>query len=513
VAVADSMGTPPAWVARSLSPTIPVMDSLALRVFEQAASRVIKKGALRVVLPNGRELFFGQKQMQRPPRSTATTLGQIPLKAEHGDAPVHVTLRVFDTNFFVRAIKGMDVGLGEAYMYGEYDVDNLTNWVLLLTHNIGAIDEQLGRGMLGLASTIGSTAQSLYHKSRINSITGSRKNIHEHYDLGNDMYKLFLDDTMTYSAGIFRKPDDSLKQSQYNKLDALLAKAKVQKDHHVLEIGCGWGSMAIRAAQTIGCRVTGVTISDEQFGEAKARVAAAGLETLVNIVFLDYRELPNKYGPSFFDAAVSCEMIEAVGHEHLPIYFGVLNTMVKPGGRVAIQAITSQDHKYEGQLQGCDFIKRHIFPGSVLPSMQVMKEVTHGQTFLRMDEKEDIGLDYATTLRLWHEAWIEQESAVKALGYDDIFFRKWRFYFSYCEAAFAAQYIYDFQISWLQTKPATAATGTNSTPEQQSHTSSPSSLSWVRDHLAKPKAISPWLLLLVLVCALCWPQIVTSLQQ
>ena len=453
IEVAKGLGAPPPWVARSLSPKIPLLHSWAIRTFEKVGQRVITKGSLSLLLPNGCEIVLGQ-----PPKipSTKPVLSP-PLHAS--SEPVHVKVRVYDTNFFVRTIKDMDVGLGESYMANEFDPDDLTKFILVLTHNIDNVDA--AQASLGVLNWLGSAGQSLYHLSRSNTIAGSRKNIQEHYDLGNDMYKLFLDDTMQYSSGIFKTEQESLYQSQLNKIDALIAKTKVKKDEHILEVGCGWGAFAIRAATTTGCRVTGVTISTEQFEEATKRVKEAGLSDRVSIVFSDYRELEAKYGPGYFDHAVSCEMIEAVGHEHLPGYFKMLSTMIRPGGRVAIQAISIKDHKYAAQLKGCDFIKRHIFPGSVLPSMQVMKSVTHGQTALRMDQVEDIGLSYATTLRLWHEAWCREEHVLKAsispLGvvYDDQFFRKWRFYFSYCEAAFACQYIHNYQISWEKKPDAT----------------------------------------------------------
>jgi cyclopropane-fatty-acyl-phospholipid synthase len=446
IEVAKGLGAPPPWVARPLSPKIPLLHTWAIRTFEKVGQRVITKGSLRLLLPNGCEIVLGQ-----PPKTPSLKpVPGPPMKAS--SEPVHVKVRVFDTSFFIRAIKDMDVGLGESYMANEFEPDDLTNFILVLTHNIGNIDA--AQASLGILNWLGSAGQSLYHLSRSNTIAGSRKNIQEHYDLGNDMYKLFLDETMQYSSGIFKTEQDSLYQSQLNKIDALIAKTKVKKDEHILEVGCGWGAFAIRAATTTGCRVTGVTISTEQFDEATKRVKEAGLSDRISIVFSDYRELEAKYGPGYFDHAVSCEMIEAVGHEHLPGYFKMLNTMIRSGGRVAIQAITIQDQKYAAQLQGCDFIKRHIFPGSVLPSMQVMKGVTHGQTSLRMDQVEDIGLSYATTLKLWHEEWCKGEKVLKSsispLGvvYDDQFFRKWRFYFSYCEAAFACQYIRNFQISW-----------------------------------------------------------------
>ena len=379
VAVTTALGAPPPWVARSLSPKIPMLHSMAINVFEKACRSVITKGSLRILLPNGNEMAFGQMELRSQVDDTAapsaafprgTTLGETPLQAATGSKPVHVTLRIFDTAFFGRAIKDQDCGLGESYMDGEYDVDNITNWVLLLIHNMQGVEEATSSGLLGIVKSIGTGAQELYHKSRVNTLLGSRRNISEHYDLGNDMYKLFLDPTLTYSSGIFKTAQDTMEQASYNKLDALLKKSGIKKGQRLLEIGCGWGSMAIRAASTIGCSVIGVTISEEQFDEAVARVKAAKLEDKVDIVFLDYRKLPATYGVSYFDAAVSCEMIEAVGHEHLPSYFKVLNHMVRPGGKVAVQAITIQDARYEGQLKGADFIKRHIFPGSVLPSSE-----------------------------------------------------------------------------------------------------------------------------------------------
>ena len=429
IAVAKGLGVSPPWVARSLSPKIPMLHSWAIRTFEKVGQRVITKGSLRILLPNGCEIVLGQP----PPKVGPAPRGP---PMHPSDSAVHVKVRVFDTAFFIRAIKDMDVGLGESYMAAEYEADDLTNFILLLTQNINNIDQ--AQSSLGFLNKLGSIGQSLYHLSRSNTKTGSRKNIQEHYDLGNDMYQLFLDDTMQYSSGIFKTEGDTLYQSQLNKIDALLAKTKVQKDEHILEVGCGWGAFAIRAVKTTGCRVTGVTISTEQFDEATRRVKEAGLSDRIDIVFSDYRDLEKRFGPGYFDHAVSCEMIEAVGHEHMSGYFRMLDTMIRPGGRVAIQAITIKDDKYEGQLNGCDFIKRHIFPGSVLPSMKLMKGITHGQTKLRMDEVEDIGLSYATTLKMWREAWCEQEAVLKSsispLGvvYDDVFFRKWIFYFAYC---------------------------------------------------------------------------------
>ncbi|KAL4529917.1 hypothetical protein Ndes2526A_g04660 [Nannochloris sp. 'desiccata'] len=262
---------------------------------------------------------------------------------------------------------------------------------------------------------------------------------------------------MTYSCGIWTAdtttgggggtvvaPD--LKPSQYNKLDALIAKADLKPEHHVLEIGCGWGSFAMRAASTTGCRVTGLTLSKEQLAEANMRVKAAGLEDKITLLFCDYRDVP---GLGTYDRVVSCEMIEAVGHEHLRAYFMTVGAALKPGGRAVIQVIAEPDERYEAYCISSDFIREHIFPGGHLPSVGACVESARG-TGLTVHGCEDIGPDYAVTLRAWRKTWEEKKNDVLNLGYSEWFWRKYRFYFAYCEGAFDAKYIHTFQMTWVK---------------------------------------------------------------
>lgn len=300
------------------------------------------------------------------------------------------------------------------------------------------------------------------HLAKKNTVVGSRRNIEEHYDLGNDMYELFLDDTMTYSAGIHTKAYGAevetkeeelpLYDAQLAKLDAIIRRANIQPGDHVLEIGCGWGSFAIRAASTIGCKVTGITISTEQLKMAQERVAKLGLEEKVELIICDYRTLGKEgsaYKAGSFDAVVSIEMIEAVGHEHLPQYFETINRMLKPGARATIQAISMRNEKYMEYCEGSDFIRRHIFPGGHLPCMDAVHWATD-ETDLAIEENFDIGPDYAVTLRMWRENFEKNKDKILALGYPESFFRKWIFYFVYCEAGFHNKYILNYQITLIK---------------------------------------------------------------
>ena len=281
-----------------------------------------------------------------------------------------------------------------------------------------------------------------------------------HRPTHDQRYKLFLDDTLTYSAGIHDPADDALpgagtggpgdaglRAAQVRKLDALIKAAGVKKGDHVLEIGCGWGSLAIRAAQTTGCTWTGVTLSKQQLQEANARVAAAGVADRVRLLLCDYRDVRPPAGASHYDAVVSCEMIEAVGHEHMATYFATIGRLLKPGGAAAVQAICVPDGRYEAYAASSDFIREHIFPGGHLPSMGAMLDAAVG-TGLTIEGTADVGPDYAQTLRAWRAAWEARRADVLALGYSPRFWRKYRFYFAYCEAAFDAKYIHDFQVTW-----------------------------------------------------------------
>jgi cyclopropane-fatty-acyl-phospholipid synthase len=286
----------------------------------------------------------------------------------------------------------------------------------------------------------------LFHIARANTIRTSKKNIFEHYDLGNDFYKLFLDPSMTYSSGIFAKEDTTLEEAQFAKYDALCKKLQLKEGDEVLEIGCGWAGFACHAAAQYGCKVTGVTISQEQLNYGHQRAKDAGLEALIDLRLQDYREITGK-----FDHIVSIEMLEAVGDKFLPVYFKKCNQLLKPNGALGIQIITVPDSRYDELKRGVDFIQRHIFPGSLLLSLgrisQVMKQTGELTTF----QVDDMGLDYARTLSEWHERFNAELPAVKAQGFDDTFIRKWNYYLKYCEAAFATRNISVVQA--IYTKP------------------------------------------------------------
>ncbi|GFR51020.1 hypothetical protein Agub_g13347 [Astrephomene gubernaculifera] len=436
VAVVQAMGGSLPWVPRATSPKVSLSQQLYLGLFDKYARSAFTQGRLRLILPTGSELAYGS--------GDDTAAAPTPKGEEwRGRPPLRATVRVLHMDFFRKIVLRHDVGLGEAYMAGDFEADSLGALMAVLLANAVAAESE--RGHMGLLNWLGERLLFLAHLRRPNTIQGSRKNIEEHYDAGNAMYKLFLDATLTYSSGLYRSPTDSLQQAQLNKIDALVAKARIGREDHVLEIGCGWGGFAIRAVQATGCRWTGITISKEQLAEATERVAAAGLQDRITLLFCDYRDTVAALGPGSFDAVVSVEMIEAVGHEHLRPYFAVIGTMLKPGGRAVLQAICSADERYEAYCHTSDFIREHIFPGGHLPSLGAIADCCRG-TGLSLRDTHDIGPDYAITLRSWRDAWEQRRGEVLALGYNERFWRKYRFYFAYCEAAFDARYIHNYHI-------------------------------------------------------------------
>jgi cyclopropane fatty-acyl-phospholipid synthase-like methyltransferase/predicted NAD/FAD-binding protein len=441
VAVVEALGGAIPWSPRACSPKMGWLDAAALRVFDRFARAAITVGRLRLVLPNGEERSYGAPA---PAAGGAAA-------AWRGRPPLDATLRVYDAAFFRKVIARHDTGLGEAYMDGDFEVvegvggsGDLGSLLAVATANAASIEGT--RGLLGVFNRLGDRALRAAHAARSNTAAGSRRNIEEHYDAGNDMYRLFLDPSMTYSCGVWDGPGCDLERAQMNKLDALIRRADIRAEHHVLEIGCGWGSFALRAAQTTGCRVTGLTVSKEQLAEAAARVEAAGLGGRVTLLFCDYRDAP---ALGLFDRVVSCEMIEAVGHEHLEAYFRTVGAVLKPGGRAVIQVIAEPDERYDAYCASSDFIREHVFPGGHLPSMGACVEAAAG-TGLSVQGCVDIGQDYAVTLRAWRAAWEARRAEVEALGYPPRFWRKYRFYFAYCEAGFDARYIFTHQVTWVK---------------------------------------------------------------
>lgn len=343
---------------------------------------------------------------------------------------IDATLVVNDMNFYRQVLTGGAKGAAAAWRDGLWTCSDLTALLRVMVRNIKAMDQFES----GTARFVNLWAR-LQHRLRNNSRTGSRDNIHAHYDLGNEMFALFLDPTMTYSSAMFRSPDMTLEQASIEKLDTICRKLELNESHHLVEIGSGWGSFALHAASRYGCRVTTTTISQDQYRLASERIRAAGLEHLITLKLCDYRDLEGKY-----DRLVSIEMIEAVGHEYLPIYFKQCANLLKDDGRLVIQAITMPDQRYPEYLKRTDFIQQFIFPGSCVPSLTAMLNAVAGHTDLRVEHIENFGLDYAETLRQWRENFVLNRDRIAALGYDDKFMRLWEYYLCYCEAGFRERY-------------------------------------------------------------------------
>jgi cyclopropane-fatty-acyl-phospholipid synthase len=357
------------------------------------------------------------------------------------DGAPRVSLQVHQPRFFADIAFGGSIAAGEGYMRGDWDTDDLTGLIRLFARNQGTMDAmEKGTARLAIA------AHKAVHWMRRNTRAGSRRNIAGHYDLGNDFFALFLDDTMMYSSAVFEREEMSLKEASIAKLDRICRKLDLRPTDHVLEIGTGWGGFAIHAAGHYGCRVTTTTISREQRQLALERVRAAGLEGRVEILEQDYRDLQGRY-----DKLVSIEMIEAVGHRYFDAFFAKCSALLKPEGLMLLQAITIADQRFEQAARTVDFIQRYIFPGGCLPSIAAMAGCVARATDLRIVQLEDIGAHYARTLALWRANLLANIDAVRALGYPEAFIRMWIFYLCYCEGGFEERVIGDAQV--LLAKP------------------------------------------------------------
>jgi cyclopropane-fatty-acyl-phospholipid synthase len=347
-------------------------------------------------------------------------------------------ITVLDARFYTEVAFGGSIGAGEAWMHGYWECDDLVALVRILLRNREVLD-----GMEGGLARLTAPLQALFHRLNRNSRAGSRRNIAAHYDLGNDFFGLWLDETMMYSSAMFAEPGMSLHAAQVHRLDHICRRLDLQPTDHVIEIGTGWGGFALHAAQHYGCRVTTTTISREQYLEARQRVVAAGLEDRVTLLQDDFRDLGGQY-----DKLVSIEMIEAVDHAQLPTYFAKCSELLAPHGAMLIQAITMADQRYEEYRKSVDFIRRYIFPGGNLPSTAVMADCAARETDLRLLGLDDIGLHYAETLRRWRHAFSAKLEAVRRMGYPESFIRMWTFYLGYCEGAFLERAISDVLMLW-----------------------------------------------------------------
>jgi len=379
-------------------------------------------GKLELTLPNGEVLVFG-----------------------NGENNIEANIQVNHPDFFKSIALYGDIGFGEGYTSGLWDTSNITNvikWVLLNIENAPSVS---GSKVKSLALNLFKIVNKLTHVRRANTLAGSQKNISEHYDLNNDFFATFLDKTMTYSSGYFTSEDLSLEDSQYEKYDRLAKQLMVKSSDHVLEIGSGWGGNAIFLAKNYGCKVTSVTISKEQQKLALERVKAEGLENKVSIIIQDYRKIEGT-----FDKIVSIEMLEAVGHQYLETYFEKCQSLLKSDGIFAFQVITSPDSRYEKLRNGVDWIQKHIFPGSLLPSVSAINKAINNTGDLTLVDLKDMGLDYAKTLHLWFIEFNKHLDKVKDLGFDETFIRKWNYYLNYCEAAFTMRNINVMQLVYTR---------------------------------------------------------------
>lgn len=383
--------------------------------------REFASDALELNLPDGSVFRFGTKSREAEP------------------ARIHV----HDERCFRRILAAGEIGFGEGYVAKDWDTGDIARVIRFFIRNIDHNPALGGSRSRRVLFNLFATVNRGRHWLRRNTRRNSRANIAEHYDLSNEFYGLWLDPTWSYSSAFFEHADQSLEAAQENKYRRLAERLDLRRGQRVLEIGCGWGGCALHLARHFDIHVTGITISQEQYGFARQRVREAGLEDRVDIRFCDYRDIRGQ-----FDAIVSIEMLEAVGHQFLPRYFAQCHRLLKRTGQLGLQVILSPDSRYHEGRKSADWIKKHIFPGGQLPSVAAINSAINRTGDLTLQHLESFGLHYATTLHLWRDRFNQQVDKVRALGFDTPFIRKWNYYLSYCEAAFAtaninvAQFVY-----------------------------------------------------------------------
>jgi cyclopropane-fatty-acyl-phospholipid synthase len=407
-----------ARAARGHSPVDRVARWLALRLLSRAT------GGELIVVEGSRRMVFGQR------------LARSPLSA---------VLRVRSVRFYRQLLRG-SVGLGESYVDGLWDSDDLVSLTRIAARNVGTLD-RLRRTFAPVLIPVQRWGRWLVR----NTPGRARERISAHYDLGNELFSQFLDPTMMYSCAVFDSPEDTLEEASLAKLRRVCEKLELTPSDHVLEIGTGWGGFAVYAAERYGCRVTTTTISSEQYAYASARVREAGLQERVTVLFQDYRDRSQigRHGP--YDKLVSIEMIEAVGWQYFGTFFKRCSELVSPNGAMLLQAIVIADEAYEVEKAGRSFMNTHVFPGGCLPSMEVIARTVARVTDFRQAHVEDITAHYAMTLARWRERFEAAGERLAELGYDERFRRLWELYLSYCEGGFRERRIQDVQL--LLAKP------------------------------------------------------------
>jgi cyclopropane-fatty-acyl-phospholipid synthase len=417
---------------------VDAIDTLSLPVPEHADGSWLQRLGKRLFLQSLAKFEHGEITVVVPATGEHHVFGRRTPACD-----LHATLEVLHPQTFADAAFGGTVGGGEAYIRGLWRTDDLTALVRMFVANRAAME-----AFEGPASYVADPLRRVLHWFNRNSMDGSRRNIAAHYDLGNELFALMLDETMMYSCAVFADAQATLHEAQVAKLDRICQRLQLRPDDHLVEIGTGWGGLALHAAQQYGCKVTTTTISREQHDWARARLEAAGLlqSGQVRLLLEDYRKLEGTY-----DKLVSIEMIEAVGHQFLDTYTAKCASLLKPDGAMLLQAITIQDQVYEQALKSVDFIQRFIFPGSFIPSVTAITDSVCRATDMKVFHLADIGPHYATTLRKWRENFFARIADVRALGYPESFVRMWEFYLCYCEGGFLERQIGDVQM--LLTKP------------------------------------------------------------
>ncbi|MEO8584777.1 MAG: cyclopropane-fatty-acyl-phospholipid synthase family protein [Acidobacteriota bacterium] len=410
------MSSTPLVEDRSLAPEAAgpsAADRIAARVvLHQLAG--LQGGAIRFVLPDGAVFRFGDPSSGPSAR-----------------------IEVVRWRAFRRLVTGGDLGAAESFMDGDWSTDDLVAVVRLFVRNADRFDRE------SPFARVTNWGNRLLHAARRNTLAGSRRNIEAHYDLGNAFYALFLDETMTYSCALFSRPDETLEEAQRNKWRHVAERARLGPGLSVLEIGCGWGGFAAFAAKEYGCRVTGLTLSAEQMVRAKEHARTEGVADLVDVRLSDYRALPEE--GRTFDRIVSIEMLEAVGYEYLGRFFATCDALLSREGLAVFQAITVPDHRHDRLLARPDFIKKHVFPGSHVPSLAAITTALARNTTLFVDGLEEIGPHYAETLRRWRTRFLGRRAEAAALGFDERFLKMWEYYLAYCEGGFVERYVNDVQ--------------------------------------------------------------------
>ena len=386
--------------------------TLAQRLVLQALGKMTA-GHLRLELPDGSVQEIGQS-----------------------GAEISASIKIRRADFFQKVMFYGDVGFGESYVDGDWDTPSIERVISWAIHNIDTSPAMSGSKTKATVLNLLKFGNRVKHLLRPNTKETARQNISEHYDLGNDFYQLWLDPTMTYSSAIFSSPQQSLEEAQIAKYDALCQKLEIKPGDRVLEIGSGWGGFSSHAVRNYGCHVTTVTISQRQYDYAKERFQREGIADKVDIRLQDYRDITGK-----FDKVASIEMMEAIGDKFLETYFRKIHEVLTPDGMAALQYITCPDSRHAELKKGVDWIQKHIFPGSLLLSIGRVNQAINRTGDLYLHGLQDIGLSYARTLREWYETFNARQSAVRALGFDERFQRKWNYYLQYCEAAFAMRNI------------------------------------------------------------------------